>query len=343
MGVAMSNWHDVLDILSLLTPYDVPGERKVRVGPANDGGYIMLDRLRPDQNVLSYGLGWDVRFEYDLAERGHTVFMFDHTIERPALAHERFRFVREGIAASPKPDEGLSSLEDHTRRLAAELTEMILKIDVEGAEWDVLATAPGTLLDRFEQIVCEFHAFHLLGEATWRSRAARALRNLNQRFTLFHVHANNCAPISVVSGVPVATVLEASYIRSELVERQGSTRFFPTFLDAPNNPRARDHLLWFFPFMPTDGQRAAASVPEILDGTIDRIDRQHALALAESELRMMRQKNALKTAAPASTPGEPQARPAGAVASTVSIAERPRQPAGSKNILILSVHPGTRV
>ncbi len=71
----------IYDLLSDLTPYDVLGCAKVRVGSPNDGGYVMLDLFRPSQAVFSYGLSWNIAFEEDFACRGHTLFMFDHTIE----------------------------------------------------------------------------------------------------------------------------------------------------------------------------------------------------------------------------------------------------------------------
>jgi hypothetical protein len=35
----------VFEALSLLTPYDLPNERKVRIGEPCDGSYVIVDRL----------------------------------------------------------------------------------------------------------------------------------------------------------------------------------------------------------------------------------------------------------------------------------------------------------
>src|SRR5258706_15122427 len=65
----------VFDALSLLVPFDLPRERKVRIGEPGDGSYVMVDRLRASQPVMSFGVGPSVEFEMEMAERGHSVFM----------------------------------------------------------------------------------------------------------------------------------------------------------------------------------------------------------------------------------------------------------------------------
>jgi hypothetical protein len=42
-AVPMSEIASVFETLSLLTPYEVKGKKKIRLGARNDGGYICLD------------------------------------------------------------------------------------------------------------------------------------------------------------------------------------------------------------------------------------------------------------------------------------------------------------
>ena len=81
------------------------------------------------------------------------------------------------------------------------------------------------------------------------------LEKLNERFTLFHVHANNIAPLAAVGGFVVAPVLELSYVRSNLVERRPSLTWYPTAPDFANDPGIPDTRLWFFPFVPEHERR----------------------------------------------------------------------------------------
>jgi hypothetical protein len=309
--------------LALLSPFGVSNCRKVRIGAPNDGGYVMIDRFRPDQVVFSYGLSWNIAFEYELAERGHQVFMFDHTIDALSVQHPNFYWHKEGIAGTTSPDGTLFSLENHVDRLAPGKTDMILKIDVEGAEWEVLANVPDDVLCRFEQIVLELHDLHRLGDETWRERTTTGLAKLARHFTLFNAHANNHAPLVVIDNThPVPDVIEVSYARSDTVERSPSTSLFPSYLDAPNAPLRPEIPLWFFPFMPSG--LSAATEPEAIELASKRFDQDLALACCQQQLEATEARLVTAVAAPGR--GELPNLP-------------PLTPGGALKILCISVHP----
>ena len=241
----------VFETLTLLTPYDIADFRKVRVGIKDgDGGYVMLDKFSPEQKIFSYGIGGTVDFELEFANRGHDVFMFDHTIEALPQTHPRFTYAKEGVAGTDQPGASLFSMSHHLARHATDETNMILKMDVEGAEWDALGAASSNLLSRFEQITLEMHDLWRLGDPDFRASVAAVLEKLARHFTLFHVHSNNYADLCFVNGLLVCPVIELSYIRSDLARRLPSATVYPTLLDPPNNPGVRDHLLLFYPFFP---------------------------------------------------------------------------------------------
>ncbi len=272
----------VLDALSLLTPYDIDIPKR-RIGPNADGGYVLADRLSPDQAVLSYGIGTEYRFDDAMAEAGHAVYMFDHTIAQPALGRPNMVWFAEGVAGRSQPDKKLHSIQDQIERLDIRGDRLILKMDVEGAEFDAIGLMPDETLGRFEQILLEVHYLANLENEALRASVVAMLRKLNRRFTLFHVHANNCDGsngLAIVQGVPVSNLLELSYIRTSAVRRTASKTLYPTPLDHPNL-HPRDKLLWFFPFLPTpmktgDFQRCEERVAaQALDReAADRLPRQ---------------------------------------------------------------------
>lgn len=240
----------VFEALSLLTPYDLPAERKIRLGGPGDGGYVLVDRLRPAQAVMSFGVGPTVSFDRDLAERGHPVLLFDHTIDALPGEHPGFTWYPEGISGLADPGAKLFTLADHMAKLPPGGEAPILKMDVEGAEWDVLTETPMGLLRRFEQIVLELHNLPRMEGQRFRSMAWKALAKLSSSFTLCHVHANNFGTLATVCGFPVPETLEVTYIRSDLVEVAQSTTFYPTPLDTGNCLDWPDLPLWFYPFVP---------------------------------------------------------------------------------------------
>jgi hypothetical protein len=260
----------IIEALSLLTPFDID-RPKIRIGPNTDGGYILVDRISPAQTIISYGIGTEYRFEIEMAERGHDVYMFDHTIEAIQAENKKLHFFREGVAGCTDISQNLFSIKDHLQRHQIWGYRLILKMDVDGAEFDALEAVPDDTLDRFEQIVLEVHWLNNLDDLAYRDRFRKIFRRLNSAFTLFHVHANNWdGPngLAIVSGVPVSTMLELSYVRSACVHRRPSQTLYPTALDYPN-VQGKDKLLWFYPFLPTLlGQESFAACAE----RVERLD-----------------------------------------------------------------------
>ena len=242
----------VLHALSLLTPYeiDIP---KIRLGPNGDGGYVFADNLSPDQSILSYGISYEYRFDIEMANRGHRVFMFDHTIDGIDASSPNMAWFKEGVAGKTDERARLYSIQDHLGRHGITGDRLILKIDVEGAEIEVFETISDVTLKRFDQIVLELHDLYSLKDAGFRARFIAALSNLNRNFTLFHVHANNYDgpdALQPVDGMVVSNLLELSYIRTDTVSRSPNRTVYPSALDYPNVGMP-DKLLWFYPFLPS--------------------------------------------------------------------------------------------
>jgi hypothetical protein len=292
---------DIAATLALLTPWDIAGRGKLRIGLGRgDGAYILLDMMRPSQKVLSFGVGRNVSFDRDMTQRGHEVFLYDHTVAGPPVDDPLFRFHALGIAGTSEPSARLLSLADHVAAIEGAGDDMILKMDVEGAEWPALAAAPPALLARFEQVVLEIHGLAFLGKPVWRNRITAGLARLHETHTLFHVHANNHSPPMVVEGFAVSNLLELSWVRTDLVQRLPSRTLYPTELDDPNVRRAADTLLWFHPFLPVGLD--AHELQARMAASLERIAAQEAAAErfnAERAARLAKAAQSGQTAAPA--------------------------------------------
>jgi len=262
----------VVEALALLTPYDID-KPKIRLGPPADGGYIFVDDISPGQAIVSYGISTEYSFDAEMAERGHDVYMFDHTIAGINGTSNRMYFFREGVAGRTNPAASLYTIEDHLERHRIAGDRLILKMDVEGAEFEALNAVPDSILVRFEQIVLEVHGLHQMEDFTYRETFCAVFRKLNRLFTLFHVHANNFdGPngLHIVSGLPVSSLLELSYVRTSTVKSFPSRTLYPTSLDYPNVHK-KDKLLWFFPFLPTSaGLESFAACDEGVTATARR-------------------------------------------------------------------------
>ena len=241
----------VFETLQLLIPFDLPRERKVRIGQSGDGSYVLVDRLNVSQPVMSFGVGPSVQFEAHLANLGHEILLFDHTVETIPEMHRRFRWFREGVEGHSVPQRGLFTLEEHLAKLPKDCDTAILKMDVEGSEWNVFSETSAEVLRRFEQVTFELHDLSRIEQPDFNTLARRVLSKLASIFTLCHVHANNFNRVRVLADCfPMPETLELTYIRTDLVSRASSKTIYPTELDKPNFHQFPELMLWYFPFVP---------------------------------------------------------------------------------------------
>lgn len=250
--------NSIFNSLSLLKPYEID-VRKIRLGPAGDGGYVFADLIRPGQTILSYGVDTEYAFDAEMAAQGLKVYMFDHTIEGIVVTHDNMMWVKEGVAGKTSVQDSLYSIQDHLARNNIHGNDLILKMDVEGAEFAALAETPIEVLSRFEQIAVEVHFLTRLVDPVYRAAFDKTFTHVNQAFTLFHVHANNCDThnnIYIRDGFPMTELIELSFVRSDLVSRSPNRTLYPTVLDYPNVREHKDKLLWFYPFIPTTATTA---------------------------------------------------------------------------------------
>lgn len=246
---------EVFDALGLMTPFDIPHLNKKRFGCSGDGGYVLLDDFDDVSAIYSIGIGNQVSFDEELANMGKEIFMFDHTVDGPPVKHANFHFFRQGAGKVNDEAAALYTIEHQIRRLGHEgRSDLVLKIDAESAEFDIFSTMSRETLRHFRQITMEVHGLLNLGDPTFRAKFVAALSRINSVFTLFHVHANNYGNIGFVDGFVVVDVLELSYVRSDLTEREISKTIYPTLVDFPNWPPRPDYLLWFYPFVPVPNE-----------------------------------------------------------------------------------------
>lgn len=222
----------ILGLLSYLTPQRAVGFGKIRVGRAGDGGYVMLDDFTDVSAVLSFGIETECSWDTAIAERGIDIDQYDHTVDGPPVANARFRFFKKMIAATPSDQS--ASLGSALAKLPSTAGRVILKIDIEGSEWQVLDAATPEELARFSQIVGEFHGFANANDPAWRDMAGRVLAKLRSAFEIVHVHGNNWAPFNVIANVAIPDAFELTLVSRAIYECRETDEIFPTSLDQPN-------------------------------------------------------------------------------------------------------------
>ena len=111
---------------------------------------------------------------------------------------------------------------------------LLVKIDIEGAEWDSLMATPDAVLDRISQMPMELHG-------TDERKFLEVVRRLKRQFYLVNVHFNNfsCGPDAAPLPGSVFQVLWVNKRVGE-IEPNGPSPAPMSPLNAPDGPNHPD-------------------------------------------------------------------------------------------------------
>lgn len=210
-----------------------------RLGEKHDGGYLMCGNLLGSvQAGYSYGINGYDQWGCDTSRRlGVRVHQYDcFNLAEPACSGGKTIFHAECIADSRFTDNDnrlFDTFENQFARNGDGDRHVVVKIDVEGAEWEVFLRTPEAVLARIDQLAVEFHGVD-------ERRFIRAVRILKRLFWVAHLHINNFSCRRGVGPFPGDTY-EVLFVSKRLGRRAWwgkATR--PHSLDAPNDPIRRD-------------------------------------------------------------------------------------------------------
>jgi len=241
-----------LRLASLFSPRKVTGLQKIRVGTTYDGGYIMLDDFTEIELALSFGVETNADWDAEIARRRINVQQYDHSVDKSPIENEWVKFFKTKIVARSDGTDGTSigAILDEAN-IQRDAT-VILKIDVEGDEWTIFEACSEGELARFSQVLVEFHGFSCGRDPAWLERATRVMEKLTSLFGVFHVHANNWAPMAAVGNVYFPEILEVSFASRKRYDFVENDELFPTRIDRPNNPLRPDLYLGAFKYSGID-------------------------------------------------------------------------------------------
>ena len=158
-----------------LCPKKVVGKNLKLFGLLRDGSYVLTDDLKDITIAYSFGIDGEISFDLKIADEGIDVYMYDPYIYRlhfPNLNkspnkdfrndinyyQKKFHFFKIGIADSHSHKANMKTLEAILKENGhMDQKNMILKMDIEGAEWNVLRELSEDILQKFKYITLELH------------------------------------------------------------------------------------------------------------------------------------------------------------------------------------------
>ena len=228
----------LLEFARAIRPMTGPDLELIRVGGPTDGGYVMAAPLTAS-GALSIGVGSDVSWDQDIAFRGIPVAMFDHTIRKPPQVVPNSTFHRIGIG--PTTTQTIKPLDQLLEIAGAQgRNDVLLKMDVEGAEWASLTRPRPANLEPFTQIVVELHGLAKLKDERAAAPILTAIEHLTATHAPIHVHANNYDELVRFGTWWFPNAIELSLIRKDLLANPQPAMSMRTDLDAPCDPRVTE-------------------------------------------------------------------------------------------------------
>jgi glycosyltransferase involved in cell wall biosynthesis len=242
--------------LALLAPYRVADHGMVRIGHDSDGGYVMLDDLDHQMICFSLGVGQEISWDTELANRGADILQFDDGIDGPLISHPGFHFWRVRVGTH----DSNNTVRLDTLVAAASLNGAyaVLKMDIEGNEWCVIDATDSAVLGQFAQIVVEFHGLSKIVDDTFNELVRRVWSRLCMTHFPIHLHGNNWGPSFALEDFECPDVLEVTFVSRRRYSPTKEFSLARTELDKPNRSDRCDYDLSRFPLVSS------------IDGAFDR-------------------------------------------------------------------------
>lgn len=236
---------------SVLTVYKCPFPKK-RLGKNNDGGYVIAEIPGVHYTtLLAGGISDDISFEEDFIEKYPNVraYAFDGTIPRLPKPTQRITFIRKNIGF----ENSASVTNLHAGIDANE--GLFVKMDIEGGEIPWIQSLSDEQMNRFEQIVMEFHF-------PFSDAEAAVFDKINKHHCLIHFHGNNCCGVRLHRDVVIPEVFECTYVHKKYIPSpELSQEIIPSPLDMKNTLKNPEICLDYPPFVATRQRAKSPTFP----------------------------------------------------------------------------------
>jgi hypothetical protein len=217
------NLDDVFTDFRLL-PNNLMWMELIRIGSLADGGYFLPNILSKDMICFSPGYGGKKEFEDDLSERGITSYICDLSYDeipnlRANQFYSKFELVDEEVDNNNQKTLNQWIADTKIKSDA----QLILQMDIEGAEYKILQKIDINLLRKFTIVLIEFHRLDLLFISNDFSRMFNeVLTKLFSEYILVHLEVNNEGEFIKHSFKKFPKVVELTFVKKDVYQNWNS-------------------------------------------------------------------------------------------------------------------------
>ncbi len=225
-------------LLAEFTPVTLSNCTFERIGDPNDGGYVMCGNLLSrGKAAYSYGIANNDEWGCSVSRRlGVPVHQYDCFDTRtPPCRGGTPVFHAECVGPARVTEDGrlFDTVHAQIARNGDSGKRLVMKMDVEGAEWPSLLAMPDSALGQIDQLSLEFHRVN-------DPKTIEVIRKLKETFYVVNIHYNNAACDPRVAPFPAwafQVLLVNKYVGA-LDAAAGTPG--PNPLDAPDDPKMPD-------------------------------------------------------------------------------------------------------
>jgi len=238
-GIAIGKRTDVADIRRLVARLHpiISAAPLIRLGCDDDGGYLVPDDLDGITACFSPG-GNRASFESSLIAVGIRCHLADLSGDTNPLPPGQSTFIQKNVGV-------INDLEHVTvDQWVAEFepgdSDLLLQMDIEGAEWSSVLRMSDITLQRFRIIVLECHDLERLMERHSFITISDVFDRLLSTHYIVHIHPNNWSGTVRAKDIVIPRAIELTFVRKDRITQVLPARSFPHVLDRPNTARFRD-------------------------------------------------------------------------------------------------------
>lgn len=195
----------------------------IRIGGDRDGGYLVPADINTYDFLVSPGVGQSYDFDKYFIDRQIDSVLIDPTVELPSVAH--LIHLKSYLGGYSSERDGTISLESILERYGSGKSRAILQMDIEGAEYGVIASALDSTISAFGMIVIEFHHVSGLCYRGMYPIIANAFNRLLKYHFVAHIHVNNSARVVPYRGLYIPETMEFTFVNREQYALNDAPKF----------------------------------------------------------------------------------------------------------------------